>query len=73
MDLLTYILNSLPTLNKEFRRFHFLWADVDEARIAYFYYSEMYDLIEAPNVAALAEKIPAFLKEKGIDYPPFVA
>ena len=70
MDLLTYILTAIPLLDKETRRGNFLWADADEARIGYFHYGEMYDHIDAPNVAALAAKIPDLLKKYGIDYLP---
>ncbi len=80
MDLLTYIQDALSLINKGRRRDHFFVMSACEqggtdfrARITYFIHGEMYELLEAPNAAALAEKIPAFLKKVGFDYPPFVS
>lgn len=72
MDTLAYILGALKPLNRKLYRRHQILISDDDVSIGSLSESEcpFIDLETAPDLPALAAKIPAFLEKYGIDYPP---
>ncbi len=72
MDPLTYIRAALKPLERKLYRRHYILISLDDVSVGWLSdggESSFIDLETAPDLPALAEKIPALLKKYGIDYP----